>query len=70
MEHVWEKILYPAESTENGVANGGGTASAAHGGGHHGQSLPAPLPENIEERIELFCNDQVFYFGKNFQEKN
>ncbi|KAL3077586.1 hypothetical protein niasHT_033696 [Heterodera trifolii] len=48
MEHVWEKILYPAETATD---DGGGGASAAH-------SLATQLPENIEERIELFCNEQ------------
>ena len=45
MEHVWEKILYPAETSENAVAGAP-------------PSLPAQLPENIEEKVELFCNDQ------------
>uniref|UniRef100_A0A183BZ38 WD repeat-containing protein 48 homolog n=1 Tax=Globodera pallida TaxID=36090 RepID=A0A183BZ38_GLOPA len=48
MEHVWEKILYPAETAGD---DGGGGAGTAH-------SLATQLLENIEERIELFCNDQ------------
>ncbi|CAK5086302.1 unnamed protein product [Meloidogyne enterolobii] len=47
MEHVWEKILYPADNSSNENGGGGTTTS----------SLPA-MPENIEEKIELFCNDQ------------
>jgi len=48
MEHVWEKILYPADNSSNENGGGGGTTTS---------SLPA-MPENIEEKIELFCNDQ------------
>lgn len=50
MEHVYEKILNVAETsyTESG------SPSAA-------QLLPPSLPANIEERIELYCQDQVCF---------
>jgi len=44
MEHVFEKILYP-ESTEN--IEGQGV-----------QVISTQVPTNVEEKIELFCNDQ------------
>lgn len=44
MEHVYEKILNPLESSENGVPS---------------RVFPAQLTGNIEEKVELYCNDQV-----------
>lgn len=48
MEHVYEKILNvnDANYSENGIPS---TA----------QMLPPSLQSNIEERIELYCQDQV-----------
>jgi len=43
MEHVYEKILNPLESSENGVPQ---------------RVFPPPLTGNIEEKVELYCNDQ------------
>lgn len=67
MEHVYEKILFPnSESLENSENNNYVSSSSP---------LPSPstlitqqLPNNIEERIELYCNEQVqifkIYFNK------
>ena len=46
MEHVYEKILNPLESSENGVPQ---------------RVFPPPLTGNIEEKVELYCNDQVSF---------
>lgn len=55
MEHVYEKILYPSEGIDN-----------TEGGDQYANAQPAmntqPIPANIEEKIELFCNDQVILF--------
>lgn len=55
MEHVYEKILNVSDVnyTENG------SLSAT-------QLLPPSLPANIEERIELYCQDQVGFFALRF----
>lgn len=52
MEHVYEKILYPTEGIEG--AEGGETYASVQ------QAMTIQqIPANIEEKIELFCNDQV-----------
>lgn len=48
MEHIYEKILYPPPG-ENGQTPDE-TKPAV---------LPPPLPDKIEEKIELYCQDQV-----------
>jgi WD repeat-containing protein 48 len=50
MEHVFEKILYPSPD--------GGEACNGAGPPLQQPSMPAPIPANIEEKVELFCNDQ------------
>lgn len=42
MEHVYEKILYPPPLESADDA----------------VRLPPPLPPRIEEKVELYCNDQ------------
>lgn len=58
MEHVFEKILHPPPE-ENGQAPEAERSSL----------IPA-IPSNIEEKIELYCQDQVrfvfFVSVKNF----
>lgn len=56
MEHVYEKILYPPPG-ENGM----GYPEDPHSTQSQAQPhvLPPPLPPNIEEKIELYCQDQV-----------
>lgn len=50
MEHVYEKVLNVSDAnySENGIP------SAA-------QMLPSSLQANIEERIELYCQDQACF---------
>jgi len=48
MEHVFEKILYPP--CEPGGIDENKPPAAM---------LLPPLPANIEEKIELYCQDQV-----------
>lgn len=59
MEHVYEKILYPSDGVEN--TEGGEQHGSA---GYHQQHAMCTqqIPLNIEEKIELFCNDQVKIF--------
>lgn len=52
MEHVFEKVLYPPPGENTGMNN-----DILH------QPIPPPLPPNIEEKIELYCNDQVRFFN-------
>lgn len=49
MEHVYEKILNAAN--DGSFTDSGGSAAA--------QILPSSIPANIEERIELYCQEQV-----------
>ncbi|VDN50699.1 unnamed protein product [Dracunculus medinensis] len=48
MEHVYEKILNAAN--DGSFTDSGGSAAA--------QILPSSIPANIEERIELYCQEQ------------
>lgn len=48
MEHVYEKILNVVETNADN-----GNLPPSH-------VLPPLLPANIEERIELYCQDQVW----------
>lgn len=52
MEHVYEKILNVV-GEPNFTENGGNAAT---------QMLPPSIPANIEERVELNCQDQVSAF--------
>lgn len=54
MEHVFEKILYPPNE---GLCLGGSNADSILTSMPN--SAPPPLPANIEDRIELYCNDQL-----------
>uniref|UniRef100_A0A915K2Q2 WD repeat-containing protein 48 homolog n=1 Tax=Romanomermis culicivorax TaxID=13658 RepID=A0A915K2Q2_ROMCU len=52
MEHVIEKILYQPSSDGLGLGFPGESSIS--------QALPPPpLPENIEEKVELYCNEQL-----------
>ncbi|KRZ97771.1 WD repeat-containing protein 48, partial [Trichinella sp. T8] len=55
IEHVYEKILSTAVSTENSM-----NANSEKNPGAQSQpsSTPAVLPSNLEEKIELYCQDQ------------
>lgn len=50
MEHVYEKILTPAELNE---AENSTQESASNS-----QFFATPMPLKIEDRIELYCNEQ------------
>ncbi|KRX70496.1 WD repeat-containing protein 48 [Trichinella sp. T6] len=56
IEHVYEKILSTAVSTENSM----NAANSEKNPGAQSQpsSTPAVLPSNLEEKIELYCQDQ------------
>jgi len=56
MEHVYEKILYPPPG-ENGMGYPDDPHSSQSQQQQH-HILPPPLPPNIEEKIELYCQDQ------------
>lgn len=49
MEHVYEKILTPAELNE---------AETNQDPASNSQFFATPMPLNIEDKIELYCNDQ------------
>ncbi|XP_003380961.1 WD domain, G-beta repeat-containing domain protein [Trichinella spiralis] len=55
IEHVYEKILSTAVSTENSM---NANSEKSPGAQSQPSSTPAVLPSNLEEKIELYCQDQ------------
>lgn len=61
MEHVFEKILFPNNDNSENLENNNNSNYVSS----PSSPLPPPpmisqqIPNNIEERIELYCNDQV-----------
>ncbi|KAI6197098.1 WD repeat-containing protein 48-like protein [Aphelenchoides besseyi] len=61
MEHVYEKILTPAELSEVEANSANHAANAGTSNGQqptNSQFFAPAIPLNIEDKIELFCNDQ------------
>jgi nanoRNase/pAp phosphatase (c-di-AMP/oligoRNAs hydrolase) len=59
-----EAALDPTNNKMAGNGGGGTSSEASAGGGHSSASavlLPSQAPDNIEELIELYCNDQVLF---------
>jgi WD repeat-containing protein 48 len=56
MEHIYEKILTPAELSEaEANQSSSGTSSQP---ASNSQFFASAIPLNIEDKIELYCNDQ------------
>lgn len=55
MEHIYEKILTPAELNEAEANSSTGTSGQP---ASNSQFFASAIPLNIEDRIELYCNDQ------------
>ncbi|KHJ41842.1 hypothetical protein D918_08058 [Trichuris suis] len=54
IEHVYEKILFASMNDTNGTHS-----AVTNAQGHHAPSVPPhALPADLEERIELYCQDQ------------
>ncbi|KAI6183917.1 hypothetical protein M3Y97_00540000 [Aphelenchoides bicaudatus] len=55
LEHIFEKILTPAELSE---AEGSSTGTSVQTVSNSQFFASASIPVNIEDKIELYCNDQ------------
>lgn len=58
MEHIYEKILTPAELNEAETTNQGSSSGNSGQAASNSQFFTSLMPVNIEDKIELYCADQ------------